>query len=59
MTLILSAVVGNYAFQVSDRRLTYPDGSLHDDDTNKAVFFHTSFAFSFTGLAYIEKNTND
>jgi hypothetical protein len=39
MTIILTGLVGDHIVQVSDRRLTWPEGKLYDDDTNKAVFF--------------------
>ena len=50
MTLILSAVSGDYAVQVSDRRLTRGNGVL-SDETNKAVLFCGRAAFAYTGLA--------
>ena len=50
MTLILSAVAGDYAVQVSDRRLTQGNGVL-SDETNKAVLFCGRSAFAYTGLA--------
>ena len=59
MTLILSAIAGEYAVQVSDRRLTRPDGSVFDDEANKAVLFCGRMAFSYTGLGFIEKDRTD
>lgn len=52
MTLILSQITPDYVIQVSDRRLTRPDGSLFDDDSNKAVLYNDHFAFAYTGLAH-------
>lgn len=52
MTLIISAVVGDYAIQVSDRRLTRA-GQLVDDEANKAVLFCNRFIFAYTGLALV------
>jgi hypothetical protein len=46
----------NRIVQVSDRRLTYPDRTVHDDMANKAVCIsmsHVYYAASYTGLAYI------
>jgi hypothetical protein len=51
MTLILSQITRDYVIQVSDRRLTRPDGSVFDDDSNKAVLYNHHFAFAYTGLA--------
>ena len=56
MTLIITAVDKNRIVQVSDRRLTNLDGSVHDDNANKGVCVGMSgiyYAASYTGLAYI------
>ena len=56
VTLILTLVDKNTIVQVSDRRVTKPDGEIHDDNANKAVCIGMSyahFAVSYTGLAYI------
>ena len=56
MTLIITVVDNNKIVQVSDRRLTKTDGSVHDDNANKAVCIGMSgiyYAASYTGLAYI------
>lgn len=58
MTLILSAVVRDYAIQVSDRRLTRA-GKLEDDATNKAVLFCNRFCFAYTGLGFIGVTPTD
>lgn len=56
MTLIITVVDKNRIVQISDRRLTKTDGSVHDDNANKAVCIGMSdvyYAASYTGLAYI------
>ncbi len=37
--------------QVSDRRLTYPDGSLFEDEENKCIFYRHQGTVAYTGLA--------
>lgn len=54
MTLILTFLANEYIVQIADRRLTWPNGSLYDDDTNKAVFFCSRVAVAYTGLAQLE-----
>ena len=54
MTLILGCLTANRIVVAADRRLTLPDGSLCDDDTNKAVFYCGRCAIAYTGLANIE-----
>lgn len=56
MTLILTALSHNYIVQAADRRLTYPDGSLYDDDTNKAIFYCGRVAVAYTGLALMKED---
>jgi hypothetical protein len=51
MTLILTCLTHEHIVQVADRRLTMPDGTLYDDDTNKAVFYCGRVAVAYTGLA--------
>ena len=56
MTLILSALTPTHAIQVSDRRLTLPNGELYEDDRNKALALSCSnghFCLSATGLGVI------
>src|SRR5262245_41594476 len=56
MTLILSATTYNKVVQASDRRLTWPDGSIHDDQANKTVCVFcpdSHFAITYTGLAFL------
>ena len=59
MTMILSCITEEQAFQVSDRRLTLvkPDGTTEvaEDDRNKAVVFDGRLAWAFTGLAQIQR----
>jgi|GEM_PF-2053415 len=54
MTLILTCLTYEHIVQVADRRLTLPDGTLYDDDTNKAVFYCGRIAVAYTGLAQME-----
>ena len=54
MTLILTCLTQEHILQVADRRLTRPDGTLYDDDTNKAVFYCGRVAVAYTGLAFME-----
>lgn len=54
MTLILTCLTDEHIVQVADRRLTMPDGTLYDDDTNKAVFYCGRVAVAYTGLAFME-----
>lgn len=56
MTLIFTAVDKGRIVQVSDRRLTWPNGEKHDDNANKGVCIDMDcvhFATSYTGLAYV------
>jgi hypothetical protein len=59
MTLVLSCITPQFVVQVSDRRLTKPDGSLYDDETNKAVLFLGYSVFAYTGLAYVGQARTD
>jgi hypothetical protein len=54
MTLILTCLTNDYIVQVSDRRLSYWDGTkvvVTDNDSNKALFHKNQFVFAYTGLA--------
>jgi hypothetical protein len=56
MTLILTVATGDKIVQASDRRLTYPDGSLYDDEANKAICVacqDSVFSIAYTGLGQI------
>jgi hypothetical protein len=62
MTLIVSALADDATVQVSDRRLSFPDGSVLCDDANKGICFdcadaHVSLAY--TGLALIGTTPTD
>jgi hypothetical protein len=62
MTLIVTLVDRNRIVQVSDRRLSKPNGELHDDNANKAVIVgmeRINFAASYTGLAYIGREREE
>lgn len=51
MTAILTCITTHYVIQVSDRRLTRPDGRLFEDEENKTVFYSNIATFAYTGLA--------
>jgi hypothetical protein len=51
MTLIFSLVTDPFVVQVSDRRLTFPDGTLFEDEENKCIFYRFQGAVAYTGLA--------
>ena len=56
VTLIITVIDKNRIVQVSDRRLTNLDGSVHCESANKVVCVGMSdiyYAASYTGLAYI------
>jgi hypothetical protein len=56
VTLIITVIDKNRIVQVSDRRLTKLDGTVHDDNANKSVCIGMSgiyYAASYTGLAYM------
>ncbi|MDO9533632.1 MAG: tetratricopeptide repeat protein [Deltaproteobacteria bacterium] len=59
MTLIISCLTEDYAIQVSDRRLTYPNGKIADDNANKVVDWGGWVAFGYTGLAEILSKPTD
>jgi hypothetical protein len=62
MTLILTAATGFGVYQASDRRLTRPDGSLFDDESNKAICVrcrNAGFVIGYTGLAFIGSVSTD
>ncbi len=58
MTLIITSLSQNVVTQVSDRKLTYPDGSVASDKTTKAVCVFCAdarFSIAYTGLARVGK----
>lgn len=59
MTLIISCLTPKYIVQVSDRRLTWPDGRVDDDAANKAIVFHDRACFCYTGIAKIGVQRTD
>ncbi|MEV4516178.1 hypothetical protein AB0K00_45360 [Dactylosporangium sp. NPDC049525] len=56
MTLILSLLTRQFVIQVSDRRLTKPDGTIHDDEVNKTAFYSRNASVAFTGLAFLGRD---
>lgn len=59
MTLVLSCLTPDHVFQVADRRLTWPDGRIADDDANKAVWFCGRMVLGYTGQAVIARHATD
>jgi hypothetical protein len=56
MTLVITAATSKFVAQVSDRRLTYPDGRIYDDEANKVVVLQcrtAKLSMAYTGLGYI------
>jgi hypothetical protein len=51
MTLLLTCVTPRFVVQASDRRLTYPDGSVAEEIANKATMLCQFATFGYTGLA--------
>jgi hypothetical protein len=54
MTHILTFLTHDHIVQVADRRLTWPNGELFDDDTNKAVFYCGRVAVAYSGVYQME-----
>lgn len=54
MTLVLTCATREVVVQVSDRRLTLPNGQLFDDNTTKAVCYCGRVAIGYTGVAKIQ-----
>jgi hypothetical protein len=62
LSLILTAATGYGVYQASDRRLTKLDGSLFDDESNKAICVdcrNARFVIGYTGLAFIGTLSTD
>ena len=53
MTQIIALVEPDGMVLAADRRLTWPDGSLHDDDATKMILFQGQLLLAYTGLARI------
>jgi hypothetical protein len=56
MTLILTALTRRAVVLAADRRLTWPDGSIADDDANKMVCGNSAsgpFIMAYAGLAEV------
>lgn len=49
MTLILTCSTNDYILQAVDRRVTRPDGTVTNDDANKAIFWCRGAAVTYTG----------
>ena len=54
MTVVVTCLTHDYIVQAADRRLTNSNGTLYDDDTNKAVFYCGRVAVAYAGPAQIE-----
>lgn len=62
MTLIITVATSSKVVQASDRRLTRPDGSVFDDEANKAVCVgckDAHFCIGYTGLAIVGRKKTD
>ncbi|MGY4869797.1 hypothetical protein [Mycolicibacterium elephantis] len=55
MTLVQTLMTENLVILVADRRLTWPDGSVADDNFTKAVVWRDGFVAAFTGIARINR----
>jgi len=53
MTCILSMSTPDVLIQVTDRRLTWPDGQMFNDYTNKVTIFNGRMAVSYAGLSKV------
>jgi hypothetical protein len=62
MTLVITAATSRFVVQVSDRRLTYPDGCIYDDEANKAVVLqcrNAKLSMAYTGLGCVGSMRTD
>ncbi|WP_204079014.1 hypothetical protein [Mycobacterium riyadhense] len=55
MTLVQTLYTRDRIIQVSDRRLTWPDGTVFDDDYTKLVCWNQTFSVAFTGIARVDR----
>ena len=53
MACILSLSTPHVLIQVTDRRLTWPDGQVFNDYTNKVTIFNGRMAVSYAGLSKV------
>src|SRR4029453_13524435 len=53
MACILSMSTPYALIQVTDRRLTWPDGQMFNDYTNKVTVFNGRMAVSYAGLSKV------
>jgi hypothetical protein len=51
MTLLLTCVTHQYTVQASDRRLTFPNGTVAEELANKATLLCSHASFAYTGIA--------
>lgn len=54
MTLILTWLTDDYVLQAVDRRVTRPDGTVTNEDANKAIFWCQGAAVTYTGPTTFE-----
>jgi hypothetical protein len=59
VTLVLSLGTSDCLYQITDRRLTLPDGAVTTDDENKATIWFGKMVFGYSGLAVIDKQPTD
>lgn len=58
MTLILTCISETFVLQVSDRRLSLPNGSVYDDEANKALQYGV-LCMAYTGLGELLRMPTD
>lgn len=62
MTLLVTVATDSKVVQASDRLVTLPDGTVHNDKANKVVAVicqGSQFSISFTGAAYVAGKSTD
>ncbi len=55
MTLVQTLMTEDLVILVADRRLTWPDGNVADDNFTKVVLWRDGFLAGFTGIARINR----